>query len=302
MPVLITGVDGFIGSHLATHLDAEGIEVIGVGRQPQMASQSKHTRLNYLQHDLTMPLTFVPPGGRPSTIVHCAGAMLRPGTPVHSLVENNVLATLQLLRFAESIGTTRFIYLSTVSVHGEVREPSYAPATAIHNPSTYGLTKHLCELLIGEANGIPMRLSLRLPGVLAPGAIIHWPALITECALKDQPIRYSNSEGLFNNAVHMSDVLKFVRQLLDHEWSGHDVIPMGSAAPMRLRDIVERVVVRLGSRSSIEVKPSGRSAVLIDNSRAEQLYGYRPMEMRQALELYLDALLAIRDDRAVRLG
>lgn len=302
MPVLVTGVDGFIGSHLAAHLGAEGLDVIGIGRQPQLAGQPKQTRITYVQHDLRTNLASVPQIGRPDTIVHCAGEMLRPGTSVHSLVENNVLATMQLLRFAEGAGIKRFIYFSTVSIHGEVRESLYAPGTSIHNPTTYGLTKFLCELLIAEAHRIPMRLSLRLPGVLAPGAIIHWLALITDAAMKNEPIRYFNPDGLFNNAVHMSDVVKFVRQLVDLQWTGYDALPMGSATPMRLGEIVDWVVVNLGSRSSVEARQGERPAVPIDNSRAEKVYGYRPMGMRQALNLYLDALVTARENRAICSG
>lgn len=292
MPLLVTGVDGFIGSHLAAHLASAGFDVIGIGRQAESDDRQKPARLRYIQHDLTTSLASVPLGEKPSAIIHSAGTTLRPGVPVQSLVENNVLATLRLLRFAEKAGVKRFIYFSTVSVHGEVTEPLLSVSTAIRNPSSYGLTKHLCELLIAEATDIPMRLSLRLPAVLARGAVVHWLSVAVERAIGNQPIRIFNPDTLFNSAVHMSDLQSFVVHLLGRDWSGFDVFPMGSRAPMPIRAVVDRIISRSESRSPVELQRDGRPSFLIDNSRAEQAFGYRPMEVRQAIDLYLDEILS----------
>ncbi|MGQ0677399.1 MAG: NAD-dependent epimerase/dehydratase family protein [Rhodospirillales bacterium] len=302
MPILVTGVDGLIGSRLGAYLADTGFDVVGVGRRPELEEHRKHARLRYVQHDLRRTLASAAGIGKPSAIIHSAGMTLRPGVKVAALVENNALATMRLLRFAEDVGVERFVYFSSISVHGEVAEPLLSEKTGIRNPSSYGLTKRVCELLIDEAAGIPMRLSLRLPAVLAAGAVVHWLSIAAEDALGGRPIRVFNPDAKFNSAVHIADLQSFVAQLLKRDWPGSDAVAMGSSRPIKVREVVERIVGRSRSRSKMEIVPGARSSFLIDNTRAERDYGYKPMDVARAVELYMDELVGLRAKEALAAG
>jgi GDP-4-dehydro-6-deoxy-D-mannose reductase len=53
--ILVTGVNGFVGHHVATQLHESGFEVIGVGNQPELQSDLKGIVKQYVVCDLTSP-------------------------------------------------------------------------------------------------------------------------------------------------------------------------------------------------------------------------------------------------------
>ncbi len=52
--VLVTGVNGFVGQHLARELAENGISVVGVGGQQGAKNKSPYLA-SYLELDLTKP-------------------------------------------------------------------------------------------------------------------------------------------------------------------------------------------------------------------------------------------------------
>ena len=54
--ILITGVNGFVGQHVAEQLHDRGVEVIGVGNQPELDPVLESIVANYVACDLTDPL------------------------------------------------------------------------------------------------------------------------------------------------------------------------------------------------------------------------------------------------------
>ena len=63
MRILLTGAAGFIGSHLADRLLADGHEVIGVdnfvtGKRANIAHLEGHPRFTLIEHDVIRPLHF----------------------------------------------------------------------------------------------------------------------------------------------------------------------------------------------------------------------------------------------------
>ncbi len=53
--ILITGVNGFVGHHVAEQLHKKNIQVIGVGKQPNLAADLSETVSTYVACDLTEP-------------------------------------------------------------------------------------------------------------------------------------------------------------------------------------------------------------------------------------------------------
>lgn len=53
--ILVTGVNGFVGHHVAKKLHEKGVEVLGVGNQPELQSDLVNIVDEYLSVDLTNP-------------------------------------------------------------------------------------------------------------------------------------------------------------------------------------------------------------------------------------------------------
>lgn len=121
-PVLITGVTGFIASHLAERLLAAGVHVRGTARRAQtfeVFETSKVSRPEIVQADLldTESLRRAVAGCR--TVVHAAAWTGGAELPDVAGMRVNVEGTANLLRAAgHGAGVERFIYISSVAVYG----------------------------------------------------------------------------------------------------------------------------------------------------------------------------------------
>src|SRR5262245_52433090 len=162
MKSLITGVAGFIGSHLAEKLLASGHEVIGVDsfldnyprsfKEKNLADILPHENFkfsgeNLLQANLPRLL------GDVSYVFHLAG---QPGVRASWVKEfsrytdNNIAATEVLREAAKGGRLDKFVYASTSSVYGDTDDLPMREEGMTRPVSPYGASKlaaeHLCHL------------------------------------------------------------------------------------------------------------------------------------------------------------
>lgn len=160
MKSLVTGVAGFIGSHLAERLIADGHEVVGVDcftdyypralKQENLAQLARSPAFRLVEADLGEG-DLAPLLEGTDHVFHLAGqAGVRSswGRGFSAYVRDNVLATQRLLDAARgraSLGA--FVFASSSSVYGDA-EQSPTPEDAAPRPlSPYGVTKLACEHL-----------------------------------------------------------------------------------------------------------------------------------------------------------
>ena len=182
MNSLITGVAGFIGSHLAEKLLAAGHEVVGVDsyldnyprrfKEQNLAGFIDHPNFtfiesNLLQLDLPAQLRGL------AYVFHLAG---QPGVrsswgkEFSRYTENNIAATQLLLEAAKGVKLNKFVYASTSSVYGDTDDLPMREDGGTRPVSPYGATKlaaeHLCHLY-SKAFGVPT-VALRFFTVYGP--------------------------------------------------------------------------------------------------------------------------------------
>jgi dihydroflavonol-4-reductase len=119
-PVLVTGATGFIGSHLAERLVAEGARVRVLVREPQKLIPALIDRVEVARGDLLQPACFASAVRGCEIVFHVAGWL---GTPPSrdAAYTLNVTATQQLAEAARAAGAQRFIGTSSVAVYGPVK-------------------------------------------------------------------------------------------------------------------------------------------------------------------------------------
>lgn len=181
---LVTGVAGFIGSHLAERLLHEGHRVVGVDAftdyYPRAVKERNLTDLlgrpgfTLIAADLlTLDLVKLLSEQRCELVFHSAaqpGVRTSWGATFQVYTQNNVVATQRLLEACRAVGVQRFVYASSSSIYGDAAAfPT--PEDALPQPiSPYGVTKlageHLCWLYWRTA-GVPT-VSLRYFTVYGP--------------------------------------------------------------------------------------------------------------------------------------
>lgn len=170
MRVVVTGVAGFIGSHLSERLLASGHEVVGIdcftdyyerARKEQNLDKSRsHDRFHFEAADL-VDADLAPLLDGADVVYHLAGQPgVRPswGNQFDRYVRDNVIATQRLLEALKDAPIKRFIFAGSSSVYGDA-ERFPTKETALPRPvSPYGVTKLAAEhltLLYCRNFGIP---------------------------------------------------------------------------------------------------------------------------------------------------
>ena len=285
--VLVTGAAGFSGRTVARHLVAAGCEVIA------------HRRSTPLPDDLAAspavtdwPGDLAELGALPAgldAVVHAAATSTPTGradaVPAEVLIRDNALASARLVAAARQAGVERFVYLSSLSVYGSVRERSLDAGTPIRDPDPYGVSKLMGESVLA-ASGIP-GLAIRLPAVIGPGADRNWPVQVVGRIRRGETVRVYNADAPFNNVVHVDDLAGWVTALLvaAEPLPRFTAVPVASRAPIPVRAAVATIAAGLGLDAHLEEVVAPRGSFTIDTVAAEGL-GFRPSDTVQALDRY----------------
>lgn len=156
MRYFVTGCAGFIGSSLTDRLLADGHEVVGydnfsTGQHRFLESAKDSSRFRLVEGDLLDAPRLAGAMSRAEFVFHfAANADVRFGTehPRRDL-EQNTIATFNVLETMRSTGVTRIVFSSTGSVYGEaavIPTPEDAPFPV--QTSLYGASKLAGEGLL----------------------------------------------------------------------------------------------------------------------------------------------------------
>ena len=285
--VLVTGAAGFSGRTIARRLVAAGCEVVA------------HRRRSPLPDDLAAAVTDWPgdlaeldalPDGV-EAVVHAAATSTPTGradaVPAAVLIRDNALASARLVEAAKAAGVRRFVYLSSLSVHGTVNERSLDASTPIREPDPYGVSKLMGESVLA-ASGIPA-VAVRLPAVIGPGADRNWPVQVVRRIRRHETVRIYNADGPFNNVVHVDDLADWIARLLT---AGEPMRGLQRRAgrqpradPGARRGGHDRRRARPGHPISRRWWRPSRASFTIDTIAAQSL-GFRPSATVDALDRY----------------
>ncbi len=182
MKSVITGVAGFIGSHLAENLLGSGHEVVGVDKfldnyarefkDSNLSQFVRHPSFKFINDDL-VNIELRQLLNQTDYIFHLAaqpGVRSSWGEEFSHYSHNNILATQLLLEACKQVKVRKFVYASSSSVYGDTDDLPMRESGGTRPVSPYGVTKlaaeHLCYLY-WKAFGIPT-VSLRFFTVYGP--------------------------------------------------------------------------------------------------------------------------------------
>ena len=174
--VVVTGADGFVGSSLVAHFAATGRPFIAVGRRPSADGGAAHEPavIADLATADDASLDAILAGA--TAVVHLAGrahvlneTASDPASLYHAA---NVVATERLAAAAVRAGVRRFVFASTIKVHGEATLPGrpFRADDPLRPQDAYARSKADAERrLAAIAAGTSLdAIVLRLPLVYGP--------------------------------------------------------------------------------------------------------------------------------------
>ena len=269
MHVLVTGVAGFIGFHVARRLLERGDTVVGIDnvntyydvrlKQARLALLSGHEVFSFLQLNLAVRdgMTEVLSRQRPQRVVHLAAqAGVRHSlTHPHAYIESNLVGFLHILEGCRSTQVEHLVYASTSSVYGANTKMPFSVHDNVDHPvSLYAASKKANELMAhtySHLYGLPTT-GLRFFTVYGPwGRPDMALFLFTRAILAGEPIDVFNYGKMRRDFTYIDDIVEGVVRVLDTlpqpnpAWSGLAPDPGTSKAPYRIYNIGNNQPVEL---------------------------------------------------------
>lgn len=252
--ILLTGVTGFIGEHLATYFLQKGYEVHAIVRPSSklenisiFLQQGLHIHVHDTQNDLIAIIE----SAKPDIVIHLASCFLARHTyeDIDEMLESNVIFGTKLLEAMVQNNVYRFINTGTAWQHYENRR--YSPA------NLYAASKQAFEVLMQYyQETTPLKtITLELFDTYGPGdKRKKLLALFAEIAESGETLAMSPG-GQKIDLVHVDDVVSAFalasEYLLTEQYQYCGTYVVSSGHAITLRDLAKRYERLSGKKLSI---------------------------------------------------
>lgn len=285
MKTLITGGAGFIGSHLAELLIAQGHEVLVIdnltsGRVENLKSISGHVRFSFANVDIRDPSALQPLFEGGDWVFHLAGlADIVPSIEMPSqYYSTNVSGTFNVLECARHCGVKRLLYAASSSSYG-IPDIYPTPESAPIQPQyPYALTKYMGEeLVLHWANIYKLpTVSLRLFNVFgtrsrttgAYGAVF---GVFLAQKLNGRPFTVVGDGTQTRDFTYVTDVAEAFLCAAESNISG-EAMNVGSGNHYSVNRLVELLG---GDVEFIQKRPGEPDCTFGDVSKIQRLLGWK---------------------------
>ena len=193
--MLVTGATGFIGSHLAERLVAEGAHVRVLVRDPSRLIDALRDRVEVVTGDLRQPDSFAAVVAGREIIFHVAGWVGSPNT-YQAARAIGVTATRQLAQAAKAAGARRFVFTSSIAVYGPVSDGVVDETRPHWNVYLYAQSKSIGEQVAFETAGDRFGVTVIRPAMVYGPRGHAWTVLPVQLAKRGLPVLIGGGRGL----------------------------------------------------------------------------------------------------------
>lgn len=285
--IAITGVDGFVGRHLARAAAAGGATVLGIGRAPGCSAELRPFLDRYLPADLREEWPLREPV---DAVVHLAGlSAVGPSfaDPQRYLADNSAMVTVLCEALVAHDAGTRLLGVSSGAVYAP---PGPGAAVGEEHPlapsSPYALSKVVVEqqLAYYRRRGLDAVVARPFnhagpgqgPGFLVPDLVRRVAALA-----EGEPLTVGDLSRA-RDYSHVADVARAYLRLAVAPSLAHEVYNVASGRATSGEEILDRVCAALGRRRpALRVdegllRPGDPAVVVGSAERLRRDAGWRP--------------------------
>lgn len=277
--VLITGVAGFIGYHLAKRLIAENIFVIGIDNMNDYYSvELKKDRLknigerdNFLFIEASIEnmdvLEDCFKDYKPDIVINLAaqaGVRYSIENP-KAYIDSNIIGFFNMLECCRRYPVKHLIFASSSSVYGANKKVPYSTKDKVDTPvSLYAATKKTDELLAYSYSELYKikTTGLRFFTVYGPfGRPDMAYFSFTDKIMNDKSIQIFNNGDMYRDFTYIDDIIEGIVRLLDYipkedeNNAFYKIYNIGNNNPVKLMDFINILEESLGKSAKKEYLP-----------------------------------------------
>jgi NAD dependent epimerase/dehydratase len=296
MKVLVTGADGFIGSHLAEALVRAGHEVRAIVVYNSLdswgwldsAPQEITSEMEIIPGDIRDPALMMSAVAGCDAVLHLAALIAIPYSYVAPdlYVQTNVQGTLNLLNAARAAGISRFIHTSTSEVYGTARYVPMDEEHPLQGQSPYSASKIGADQMANS-----FFTSFQLPVVTirpfntygprqSARAVI--PTIISQLAAGKKRVELGALTPTRDFTFVADTVAGFIAALESTAGAG-EVINLGAGFELSIGDTFAAIADVMNSdavpaEDPQRLRPAGSEVerLFSNNSKAREILGWQP--------------------------
>jgi len=300
---LITGGAGFIGSHLAERLLADGHHVTALdnlssGSMDNITHLMGLPHFTFLRHDVMEVEVLAEQVATADAVYHLAatvGVFNIIKSPVET-IGNNIDGTEAVLR-AASLRKTKVLLTSTSEVYGKSDKASFGEDDdLVLGPTSKGRWSYAASKIIDEFLALAYWREFQVPTVVVRlfntigprqtgeyGMVV--PRFIRQ-ALRDEDVTVFGGGEQTRSFTDVSDVVEWLVRLADCDAAVGQVLNLGNPKEITISGLADRIIEMAGSASRVshipytEAYEDGFEDIarrLPDIAKVVALTGYAPM-------------------------
>jgi UDP-glucose 4-epimerase len=292
----VTGVAGFIGSHIADRFIQDGFSVTGIDNESTGCRANVNPRVNYIRGDVRS-LEDLERGfrGGLDVVVHLAGQASTIKSfedPSQDLAVNTV-GTMNVLQLCLKYKVPRLLYASSMTVYGHPDRIPTRETDSTQPVSYYGITKYAAERYVHSTaarNDLDFNFavtSFRMFNVYGERQSLDNPyqgvlAIFIARAMNQEPITIFGDGEQSRDFVYISDVVDAWVGSIDNPRSYDRTFNLGSGHRKSVNEVVDAVLKQFGlDRSCLavqyeEARPGDQRHMEADIEAARAVLGWEP--------------------------
>ncbi len=302
--ILVTGVAGFIGSHVAEKLLKRGDIVIGVDevndyydlkqKNANLEILKKYSNFIFYKKDIGNfeDMTQIFKKNNIEYVAHIAArAGVRPSIVDPFIYEHsNIKATLNLLELSKN-NVKNFVLTSSSSVYGDRTDAPFRETDNTDFPiSPYAATKKSTESLAYTYHHLyKLNVNIIRPFTLygPRGRPDMAPFLFTKWIIEETPIKKFGDGTSRRDYTYIDDFVNGFVNAIDRPL-GYEIFNLGNSSPVTLNEFISTIEKQVGKKALIkqmQMQAGDVSLTYADISKARKLLGYEPkVKLKEGME------------------
>ena len=322
MRVLLTGVAGFIGSHVANYLLERGDEVVGIDnlndyyevslkkdrlqRLETTCQNSSESNFTFLKVDISDSdaLSRVFKKYPFDTVCHLAAqagvrySLENPST----YIQSNIVGFANMLECCKTHNIKHLVYASSSSVYGLNKKIPFSVEDNVDRPiSLYAATKKSNELMAYTYSHL---FDLAVTGLRFFTVYGPWGRpdmayfMFTKAIINNQPIKVYNQGEMERDFTYIDDIVEGIIRVIDKGRISNEKTPpfklynIGNNKPVNLLQFIKTIEDRIGKKAIKQFEPIQAGDVTTTYADVESLindFDYAPKtSVEQGIKHFVD--------------